>query len=160
MSSALALKHDVEQLLFHEAWLLDTNRFDDWLKLFADDGIYWVPSQPQQTDPTETASIVYEDVSLLRMRVERLVHPRAHALAPAPRTLHTIGNVAVTTDSDNNVVARSTLTVVEYRESVQKVYAGRVQHDLNRLNEQLTIQRKRVDLIDCDGVHTVISILL
>ena len=63
-------------------------------------------------------------------------------------------------DGDGGVEARSTLTVVEYRESVQKVYAARVQHDLRRTNEGFAIQSKRVDLIDCDGVHSVMSILL
>ena len=93
MSADPALQHEVEQFLFHEARLLDLCGFEDWLNLFAEDGIYWIPSEPQQTDPIETVSIIYEDLSLMRMRVQRLVHPRAHALEPAPRTLHTVGNV-------------------------------------------------------------------
>ena len=160
MSVDVALQQEVEQFLFHEARLLDTNGFEDWLNLFADDGIYWVPSEPQQTDPIETVSIIYEDLSLMRMRVQRLSHPRAPALEPAPRTLHTVGNVEAAADANGVVTARSTLTVVEYREGAQKIYAGRVQHDLRRRDDAFAIQRKRVDLIDCDGVHSVISILL
>ena len=33
----------VQQFLFSEARLLDERRFDDWLALFSDDAIYWMP---------------------------------------------------------------------------------------------------------------------
>jgi benzoate/toluate 1,2-dioxygenase beta subunit len=94
--------------MFHEAWLLDSGRFDDWLDLFADDGIYRVPSEPQQTVPIETANIIYEDLSLMRMRVQRGDHPQVHALEPGPRTLHTVDNVEAAPTADGGIAVRST----------------------------------------------------
>lgn len=152
------LQQEVEQFLYREAWLLDSGAFDDWLALFSEDGIYWIPTQPDQTDPLETVSIVYEDVNVLAMRVKRLYHPRAHSMDPAPRTLHSLSNTMLQSEEDL-VIARSVLTVTEYRDEQNRIYHARTCHKLRRTHEQdFCIAHKRVDLLDCDGMHGLISI--
>src|SRR5262245_17132854 len=89
------LRTEVEQLLHHEAWLLDHGRLDEWLALFTDDATYWIPLQADQADPLTTSSIVYDDRRLLAVRVRQFQHPRAHARVPAPRTVHQVANVQV-----------------------------------------------------------------
>src|SRR2546425_12687089 len=86
-------RSEVEQFLYHEAWLLDRGRLDEWLALFTDDATYWIPLQANQADPLTTSSIVYDDRRLLEVRVRQFQHPRAHARTPAPRTVHQIGHV-------------------------------------------------------------------
>ena len=39
----MLLKNEVEELLFHEAELLDERRFAEWLDLLTDDIRYWMP---------------------------------------------------------------------------------------------------------------------
>ena len=68
----LQLQHEVQQFLYEEALLLDNKKFDDWLDLFSPDATYWVPATPGQEDPLYSASIMYEDVPLLRMRITRI----------------------------------------------------------------------------------------
>jgi hypothetical protein len=58
-----------EQFLLQEARLLDDGKFDDWLALFALEAWYWVPSEPNQADPVETVSLIYDDRRLLETRV-------------------------------------------------------------------------------------------
>ena len=41
----LLLISRVEQFLFQEARLLDERRFEEWLSLFSDDGVYWIPAR-------------------------------------------------------------------------------------------------------------------
>src|ERR1700683_2582166 len=65
-----------EQLLLYEARLLDEGKFDDWLALFTLDGWYWVPSEPDQADPFETVSLIYDDRRLLETRVRGVARPR------------------------------------------------------------------------------------
>ncbi|MBV9969377.1 MAG: hypothetical protein JO228_05285 [Xanthobacteraceae bacterium] len=79
MSSGAGKPLDVracEEFLLYEARLLDEARFDDWLALFTPDAWYWVPSQPNQPDPLETVSLIYDDRRLLETRVRRLASPR------------------------------------------------------------------------------------
>ncbi|MSQ51308.1 MAG: hypothetical protein EXR28_05415 [Betaproteobacteria bacterium] len=57
-------------------------RFEEWLQLFDLDGHYWIALSPQQTDAALQQSILYEDTVLLRVRVQRFSHPRAHLHQP------------------------------------------------------------------------------
>jgi Ring hydroxylating beta subunit len=75
-----------EQFLLQEARFLDEPRFDEWLALFSLDAWYWVPSEPDQPDPHETVSLIYDDRRLLETRVRRLASPRMYSQEPRSRT--------------------------------------------------------------------------
>jgi len=145
------LRSEIEQFLFHEAWLLDQGRLDEWLGLFTDDATYWVPLQAKQADPLTTSSIVYDDRRLLEVRVRQFQHPRAHARVPAPRTVHQVGNVRVVEVEGRDVRVGSTLVLVEYRRERQRVWAALVEHRLRRTAEGLRIAAKRVDLVNSEA---------
>jgi len=66
---------NVEQFLYHEARLLDTQQYEAWLELFTDDATYWVPLERGQKDPFETSSIIHDDRTLLGLRVKQARHP-------------------------------------------------------------------------------------
>ena len=144
-----------EQFLFHEARLLDTQRYEEWLALFTEDATYWVPLEQNQKDPHETSSLIYDDRTLLELRVKQFRHPRAHARAPLARTIHQVGNVVV-----NDLVVTSTLTVIEFRNEKQRLWAGLVEHQLLRERDSFRIARKRIDLVISEGEIEGISILL
>lgn len=144
-----------EQFLFHEAQLLDTQRFEEWLALFTEDATYWVPLEQSQKDPHETSSLIYDDRTLLELRVKQFRHPRAHARAPLARTVHQVGNVVV-----DDLVVTSTLIVIEFRNEKQRLWAGLVEHRLRREGSSFRIARKRVDLVNSEGELDGLSILL
>ena len=64
--------HRCVLFLEHEARLLDESKFDDWLALFTADAWYWVPSEPNQDNPHDIVSLIYDDRRLLETRVRRL----------------------------------------------------------------------------------------
>ena len=144
-----------DQFLFHEAQLLDTQRFEEWLALFTEDATYWVPLERNQKDPHQTSSLIYDDRTLLELRVKQFRHSRAHARAPLARTVHQVGNIVV-----RDLVVTSTLTVVEFRNERQKLWAGLVEHRLRRERDSFRIARKRIDLVNSEGEIEGISILL
>lgn len=149
-----------EEFLYHEARLLDQQRYEEWLELFAEDAIYWLPLEQGQKDPFGTSSIIHDDRTLLGLRVKQLRHPRAHARVPLARTVHQIGNVMVENDSAEELVVASTLSVMEFRNEKQRLYAALVEHRLRRNKGSFHIARKRVDLVNSEGELDGISILL
>jgi 3-phenylpropionate/cinnamic acid dioxygenase small subunit len=149
---------NAEQFLYHEARLLDTQRYEEWLELFTDDATYWVPLQQNQKDPFETSSIIHDDRTLLELRVKQARHPRAHARLPLARTVHQIGNVMVEEDKDA-VRVNSTLTLVEFRNEKQRLYGALVEHRLRKMNGSFKIAHKRVDLVSSEGELDGIAIL-
>jgi 3-phenylpropionate/cinnamic acid dioxygenase small subunit len=158
-----------EQFLFHEARLLDAQRYEEWLELFTEDATYWVPLEQGQKDPFATSSIIHDDRTLLGLRVKQLRHPRAHARVPLARTVHQVSNVVVENDSPAEVRVASALSVIEFRNDRQRLYGARVQHRLRpygdrngdrNANGSFRIAHKRVDLVNSEGELDGISILL
>jgi 3-phenylpropionate/cinnamic acid dioxygenase small subunit len=147
-----------EQFLYHEARLLDTQRYEEWLELFTDDAAYWVPLEQNQKDPFEMSSIIHDDRTLLELRVKQARHPRAHARQPLARTVHQVGNVMVE-DGADEVKVSSTLQLVEFRNEKQRLYGALVEHRLRRVNGTFKIAHKRVDLVNSEGELDGITVL-
>ncbi|HYG55025.1 MAG TPA: aromatic-ring-hydroxylating dioxygenase subunit beta [Burkholderiales bacterium] len=149
---------NVEQFLYHEARLLDTQRYEEWLDLFTDDATYWVPLEQNQKDPLETSSIIHDDRTLLELRVKQARHPRAHARLPLTRTVHTVGNVQEK-ESNGEVLVNSTLQLVEFRNDKQRLWAALVEHRLRRAGGSFRIAHKRVDLVNSEGELDGVTVL-
>ena len=149
-----------EEFLYHEARLLDTQRYEEWLALFSQDATYWVPLEREQKDPYETSSIIHDDRTLLELRVKQIRHPRAHARLPLARTVHQIGNVMQLGEANGELRIGSTLTLVEFRNEKQRLYGALVEHRLRRAGDTFQIAHKRIDLVNSEGELDGIAILL
>jgi ethylbenzene dioxygenase beta subunit len=147
------MKDELEAFVLREARLLDERRFSDWLALFAEDGVYWVPTRPGQETPQEALSLLYEPKPLLAMRVARLERPDMHAQTPVSRTVHHVSAVEVA-----ELEVRSALVVAEWRAGEARWFAGRVLHRLRREAGGLRIVLKRVDLIDSEAPQRAIAV--
>src|SRR5262245_11860815 len=62
-------RESFEIFLIRETRLLDERRFREWMELFTEDGIYWVPATPGQESPVNSASLFYDDRGLMKTRV-------------------------------------------------------------------------------------------
>ncbi|MEK7265519.1 MAG: aromatic-ring-hydroxylating dioxygenase subunit beta [Pseudomonadota bacterium] len=153
MTSALESHHRISQFLFHEARLLDEQRWAEWEKLFLDDGVYWAPATPDQPDPLNHVSIIYENQLLRKVRIARFQSPAAPSLQPFPRTAHLVSNVMIDEDDDGagSIKVNSRFLMVEYRRGVQRFYGGAYAHDLALRDGALRIRQKKVDLVNCEG---------
>ena len=150
---------NVEQFLYHEARLLDTQRYEEWLELFTADATYWVPLEKDQRDPLETSSIIHDDRTLLELRGKQARHPRAHARLPLARTVHQISNVSSTEKNNGETEVHSTLVLVEFRSEKQRTWGALVEHRLRKVNGSYRIAHKRIDLVNSEGELDGIAIL-
>jgi len=146
-----AARTESEQFLYHEGWLLDHGRLEEWLALFTDDATYWVPLEAGQTDPFTTSSIIFDDRRLLEIRVRQFGHARAHARVPPPRTVHQVGNVRILDDDGRELRVGSAVVMVEYRQERQRTWGALVEHRLRRGPDGLRIAAKRVDLANSEA---------
>ena len=141
------------ELLYQESDLLDQADLDNWIELYTQDGTYWMPVTPEQTDPINHISLFYDDRTIMEIRRRNIQHPRAASKELPIRCSHIIGNVRLNDGaSDTQMTARSNFHCIVYSDNRQDLYAGTYQHDLIRVDGQLRIQHKRVDLINCDAV--------
>ena len=84
----------VERFLYQEARLLDDGNFAQWVDLFTEDGLYWVPSG--QDGPAEQAvALIYDNTHRLRERLTRMGSRAFWAQQPPTHTTRLVGNVLV-----------------------------------------------------------------
>ncbi len=132
-----------EQFLMHEARLLDESKFDGWLALFTADAWYWVPSEPNQDNPHETVSLMYDDRRLLETRVRRLASPRMYSQEPRSRCSRLVGNVTLEDVEGRAATVRSKFLMIEYRREQQRLFAGTALHRLVQIDGAIRIAWKR-----------------
>ena len=166
--------------VYAEARLLDELRFDDWLNLFTEDGVYWMPLAHGQLEAKLHASLMYEDKLLLKIRVERLHGVRTYSQQPRSRCHHLLQQPSVEASDDvaGIYTTRTAFHYVETRLDEQTLYAGWATHTLilqspqaaasqrpppggveeasggralPQHDGQLRIKQKRVDLVNCDA---------
>lgn len=149
-----------EVFLIREARLLDERRFREWMELFTEDGIYWVPAKPGQESPLNHASLFYDDRTLMKTRIDRLEHPLIHVQTPPSQTVHLVGNVLVDAadEAKGEYAVGSNVIMVEYRLDRSRIFAGRQTHRLRRVGQELRIAHKRVDLANCESAFEAIAV--
>lgn len=148
---AADLRQQVEQLLFYQAELLDTKSWQQYIDLFADSGVYWMPARPEQTEWQDSASIFAEDKDLMTVRMGRITHPNAWSQAPLWETSHIVGNVVIEAVTGTHIHVRSRFQMQELRRDRLRGFAGVYRHTLRRLGDDLKIELQRVDLLNAQA---------
>lgn len=149
-----ALQREVETFLFRQAALLDARRWQEWTELFADDGVYWMPVTPEQTDWLGEPSIFAEDRLLMEVRTGRLLHPNAWSQAAQWGTNHLVGNVVVESAQGDTLRVYSRFQMMELRRDTVRHFGGSYRHTLRRGPDGgLRIVLQRVDLMNGQAAY-------
>jgi 3-phenylpropionate/cinnamic acid dioxygenase small subunit len=153
---------ELSDFVLGEARLLDEQRFDEWLALFAEDAHYWMPLEWRQTDPRLTTSLMYEDTLLLKIRVERLKGSRTYSQKPQSRCHHLLQAPRVDRrdDAANRYETWTPMHYVESRGDRQDFYAAWATHHLIAVDGRIKIRLKRVDLVNCDAAFGNIQLFM
>jgi benzoate/toluate 1,2-dioxygenase subunit beta len=151
MSSAKAA-----EFLYREARLLDERRWDEWVELYTEDAVFWVPAWKSEDEPTsspdtELSLIYYEGRSNLADRVWRARSNLSVASTPLHRTAHAITNVLleVAPAADEAIVKSSWAThTFNPRRKTQHVFFGLSEHILRLEGGAWRIARKKALLLN------------
>jgi 3-phenylpropionate/cinnamic acid dioxygenase small subunit len=145
-----------------EARLLDETRYDEWNLLFTDDGIYWVPLVPDQTEGAQHTSHLYEDKLLRELRIERLRSPRAFSQQPRGRSHHLLQtpSVELLDPGANRFTTRCQFHYTEAQNDEVYFFVGTVFHHLCVRDGALRITLKRVNLLNCDAALPAVQLFI
>lgn len=159
---AAALQAELTAFVYHEAMLLDTRRYDDWLALYAESGLYWMPLSQDQALGDEAPSLLHEDLLLLRLRIQRYGNPRAHSLHPAVRGLRILqAPQLLTSDASTSLhELRTPFLYVETQGDTQKMLAATAFHTVQGNPGAFRLRMKKVVLLNSDASMPAIQLLL
>ncbi len=148
------LQHEVEQFLYRQADLLDSKKWQDYIDLFADDGVYWVPADPAHKTWEGMPAIFAEDKNLMTVRMKRVLHPDAWSQRPNWGTNHVVSNVSISkSSSKGEVEVRSRFHMMELRRDDVRHFAGSYFHKLKKTKSGFRIQLQRVDMTNAQAAY-------
>jgi 3-phenylpropionate/cinnamic acid dioxygenase small subunit len=155
-------REDLIDFVYAEARMLDEGRFDDWLGLWAPDGYYWMPLDPDAENPKLVTALMYEDAYLRKLRVERLNGARTFSQKPRSRCHHVLQRPFIDAfDAENGVFVTTTpFHYVEARLDEQFLLAATARHELVLDGGALRIRLKRVDLLNPEAAFGNIQLFL
>ena len=156
-------RYAVEQFLYREARLADEQRLEDWLALWDEDALYWVPCNEYDIDPARQLSIIYDDHSRLRLRVARITKTgMAWTQEPRSRLRRLVSNIEIYDYPDGLVQTFSNFHLTELRVNRRDPveWIGRTEHRLRPHGDDFKLAYKKVMLINNDHEMTQLSCMV
>jgi 3-phenylpropionate/cinnamic acid dioxygenase small subunit len=155
LTAQQALWFELNQFYIREAWLLDERKFKEWLELFTDDVLYFMPRRKnvlrREADRELTAlgdlAILEEDRRYLEMRVARLDTGMAWAEDPPSRTRHLVGNLEAAPLDNGEVDARTAFLVYRsHLETDHQLLSGSREDRLRTVDGAWKVARRTIVL--------------
>lgn len=153
-------KAEVETFLIQEARLMDEHRYIEWLSLWTDDAIYWVPCRHETSDPDCEVSIIYDNRRKLNDRVSRLQSGSVLVQDPLPRMRRLIANVEIESEADSRITVASNFMLIQARGAEQIMWAGRSIHHLRRDGVSIRMSCKKILLVNSEQEMPLLQFLL
>jgi benzoate/toluate 1,2-dioxygenase beta subunit len=155
------LLREVEQFIYREARLQDELQYDAWEALWTNDGIYWVPANGEDTDPTKQVSIIFDNRTRIATRIKQLHTGKRHSQTPPSRLRRLVSNVELMGGADDgDVKVGANFLVYESRERGVTLWAGRSEYTLRRTDDGLRMAYKKVTLVDNDRPLYTLAFLI
>src|SRR5215510_8413201 len=127
----------VVEFVYREARLADEARYAEWLALWTDDGVYWVPATTDPgVDPDKHISHIYDNRGRLETRVKMLQSGYRYSQEPASLMRRLVSNIEVTLADNGELIAESNFALAELAIQAKRElhwWVGRTTHRLRRV---------------------------
>ena len=142
----------VALFLYREACLADEARYAEWLALWTDDAVYWVPATTDpDADPDTRLSHIYDNRARLETRIKLLQTGHRYSQEPPYLMRRIISNIEVEEGRDGELIAGSNFILAELSvqaKSEMHWWVGRATHHLRRVDGLLRMSQKKIVLIN------------
>ena len=138
--------------LHTEARLADEARYAEWLALWTDDAVYWVPATTDPAaDPDKHISHIYDNRGRLETRVKLLQTGHRYSQEPASLMRRLVSNIEASPADNGELVVESNFALAELAIQAKRElhwWVGRTTHRLRRVGGGLKMSRKKVVLVN------------
>ena len=149
----------VERFLYQEARLLDDRNFAQWVDMFTEDGLYWVPSG--QDGPAEQAvALIYDNTHRLRERLTRMGSRAFWAQQPPTHTTRLVGNVLIEPSDGPELAVECRFILTLLRRHHQALLSGAAHYRLQPAGDSFRIRQKVVTLQERDEAFDNLTFLI
>lgn len=147
---------EAEDVLYHEAGLLDGWDLMEWSDMYTEDALYEVTSpacaDPHAADARNTLFLISDRIDRIRGRAKRLLKKTAHAEYPHSKTRHMVTNVRVSAGEEGATQVRANFAVYRTKEEHGTVFMGEAFYTLIDDGGKVRIKRKRC-VLDLNSLY-------
>lgn len=159
MITNVNLVNQVTAFINLEADLLDYKEYQDWLSLWADDGMYIIPVDHTVEDYAHSLNVAYDDAEMREMRVRRLTSGEAVSTSGVKYTARTVSRIRVLDEADDSVSVRCAYCLFEDNKTGIRQFPANVEFKLLKNGDSFLIKEKIVKLMKSDQYLATISYL-
>lgn len=144
----------VQDVFYREARLLDVQKWTEWLDLYCDDAVFWVPAVTMTgeytSDPENSLNFIYiAGRAGLEARAFRVKSGGSLASNPLPRTRHLVTGVMIDEDAPGEVRASANVQAVAFCEARgQQILTSTYEFILRKQDGKLRIAQKKILLLE------------
>jgi 3-phenylpropionate/cinnamic acid dioxygenase small subunit len=142
----------VVEFIYREARLADEARYAEWLALWTDDGVYWVPATTDPgADPDKHISHIYDNRGRIETRIKMLQTGYRYSQEPASLMRRLVSNIEAASADNGELVVESNFALAELAIQAKRElhwWVGRTAHRLRRVGGELKMCRKKVVLVN------------
>lgn len=143
-----------------EADMLDFHEYEDWLNLWDEDSYYIVPIDVTTEDYANTLNFAYDDATMRRLRVQRLISGEAVSTETTAKTVRNPSRFRVLSSDGDLVTIRCAQLINENRHGNLRYYPADVTYKLRREGDSYRIKQKVVALQNADDYLASIGYIL
>lgn len=148
-------------LIYHEAELLDTQDFDSWLALLDENYHWWMPMRHGQVSPLTESSLLYEDLFVTRLRINRLRNARNFSQQPKSRSQHLLHRPTIVLHEDESQASsHCQLLYSESRGEQEWHYAAYLEHQFRCRKGQWLISARKTTLLNLERPLDSLQLIL
>jgi 3-phenylpropionate/cinnamic acid dioxygenase small subunit len=147
-------------------FLLDQQKWSEWLELYAENAVFWVPAHLMSGGYTSKPELELNYIYIvgragLEARIVRLETNTSMASTPPPRTCHLVAGVTIDDANPQEIGALASWQVTSFDEQRgQRLRSASYAYRLRRADNSFVIARKKILLLEhvVDGSFDVYSV--
>jgi 3-phenylpropionate/cinnamic acid dioxygenase small subunit len=147
-------------LIWSEAALLDAKKYDQWLELWSDKGLYIVPTDPECNDFESRLNYVFDGGAMRRKRAQRMTGGYSVFAVDSVIIVRTVSRFLTTSQSSTVVEISSAQILIAHKRKTDLIFAANLEHRIVFDDGGPRIDRKVVRLINGKEPINAIGFLL
>jgi 3-phenylpropionate/cinnamic acid dioxygenase small subunit len=146
--------------VWQEAELLDRKNYEAWGALWADDGYYVVPIDPEATDFAASLNYAYDDARMRRLRIDRFASGFSMSAADSASTVRTVSRFTLGATDGDVVEVHSAQVLAAYKRGATTLFAGNLTHRIRFTAEGPRLVQKVIRLVNSQDALNALGFLL
>lgn len=146
--------------IWQEAELLDRKDYAAWGRLWAEDGFYIVPIDPDTTDYASQLNYAYDDARMRQLRIQRFTSGFSMSAADSAVTVRTVSRFTAGQSEGNEIEVHSAQILAAYKRGATTLFAGNLTHRIRMTAEGPKLVQKVIRLVNSQDALNALGYLL